>query len=87
MDSKAPMSHERAIIPMHSGSLRPGAGSCLLLSLLIISALFLPPLLLIGVLGLFLLLVVVRGAPAPDIVRLPGAVSSRLSPRSPPLPA
>jgi hypothetical protein len=81
------MNHERAIATQSPGPPRSGAGSCILLSLLIVSALLLPPLLLFAVFGLFLILVVVRGAPSPDVVHLSGAVSSRLSPRSPPLPA
>lgn len=81
------MNQERAIATQSPGPLRPGVGSCVLLSLLIVSALLLPPLLLFAVFGLFFILVVMRGVPSQEAVRIPGAVSSRLSPRSPPLPA
>jgi hypothetical protein len=66
---------------------RPGMAGCILFALLIVSALFIPPLWLLTGFAFVLVLVIVRGAPSPEAVRLSGAVSSRLSPRSPPLPA
>jgi hypothetical protein len=66
---------------------QPGAAGRILLALLIVSALFIPPLWLLTGFALVLVLIVVKGTPSPEAVRFPGAVFSRISPRSPPLPA
>jgi len=81
------MNGEYAIAPQGSRLFRPGAGACALLALLvIISALFIPPLWLLSGIALILVLVVVRGTPSQVLVRFSRADPIGLSPRSPPLP-
>lgn len=81
------MSGGYAIAPPASRLSRPGAAGRILFALLIVSALFIPPLWLLTGFAPVLVLIAVRSAPPPEAVHFPGAVSSRLSPRSPPLPA
>ncbi len=81
------MSGRYAIASPASRLSRPGAGACVLLALLVVSALLVPPLWLLAAAGPFLVLIAVHGAPSPVLIRLSCIAPMGRSPRGPPLPA